>query len=187
MICSDMEPFHAVEREGFLQFGNVAVPGYKLPSRDDLREKFLSEKVSALKTKISSSLAEAEHVCIALDVWTSHSMEGFLAVEATFVDNDFMAHTYLLSFTLLTGSHTGARIHCEYDATLLLWNIADKVIRVLTDNASSMMKAFEFAGWETEKNDEDHSFDSCPERLTKELSSEFHELEQSRFGCCSLQ
>ncbi|KAH7968522.1 hypothetical protein HPB52_009263 [Rhipicephalus sanguineus] len=122
-----MEPFRVVERDGFLQFVTVAVPGYKLPSQDDLRKKFLPGNVSALKTKISSSLAGAEYVCIALDVWTSRSTEGFLAVEATFVDSDFAAHTYLLSFTHLTGSHTGARIRCEYDATLLQWNVADKV------------------------------------------------------------
>ncbi|KAL3188398.1 hypothetical protein MRX96_023058 [Rhipicephalus microplus] len=73
-------------------------------------------------------------------------MEAFLAVEATFVDSDFAAHTYLLSFTRLTGSHTGAWIRCEYDATLLQWNIiAHKVIRVVTNNASSIIKAFEFA------------------------------------------
>lgn len=105
----------------------VAVPGYKLPSRDDLREKFLPGKVSALQTKISSSLAGAEYVCVALDVWTSRSMEGFLAVEVTFVDSDFTPHTYLLSFTRLTGSHTAARIRSEYDAALVQWGIADKV------------------------------------------------------------
>ncbi|KAH7969956.1 hypothetical protein HPB52_023089 [Rhipicephalus sanguineus] len=168
-----MEPFRVVEREGFLQFVTVAVLGYKLPSRDDLREKFLPGK----------SLAGAEYVCIALDVWTSP--EGFLAVEATFVDSDFAAHTYLLSFTRLTGSHTGARIRCEYDATLLQWNIADKVLRVVTDNASSMIKAFAFTGWETEEDDDDDNFDDCPERFTKELLSEFHQLEEFRFGCAA--
>lgn len=98
------------------------MPGYKLPTRDDLREKFLPGKVSELQTIISSSLAGAEYVCIALDLWTSsRSTEGFLAVEATFVDSDFTAHTHLLSFTRLTGSHTAARIRSEYDAALLQW------------------------------------------------------------------
>ncbi|KAH7963485.1 hypothetical protein HPB52_021252 [Rhipicephalus sanguineus] len=174
MICTDLESFRVVEREGFLQFVTVAVRGYQLPSRDDFSEKFLHGKVSALKAKISSSLAGAEYVCIALDLWTSRSTEGFLAVEATFVDSDFAAHTYLLSFTRLTGSHTCARIRCEYDATLLQWNIADKVLRVVTDNASSMIKAFAFTGWETEQDDDDDNFDDCPERFTKELLSEFH-------------
>lgn len=105
----------------------VAVPGYKLPSRDDLREKLLPSKVSALQSKISASLSGAEHVCISLDVWTSLTMEGYLGVEATFVDNDFTAHTFLLTFTRLTGSHTAARIRSEYDAALVQWNISDKV------------------------------------------------------------
>ncbi|KAH7968305.1 hypothetical protein HPB52_007623 [Rhipicephalus sanguineus] len=140
-----MEPFLVVEREGFLQFVTVAVPGYKLPSRDDLREKFLPGKVSALKTKISSSLAGTEYVCIALDVWTSQSTEGFLDVEATFVDSDFAAHTYLLIFTRLTGSHTGARIRCEYDATLLQWNIAEKVKYVFSCNFAIVNCSMSFA------------------------------------------
>ncbi|KAL3171886.1 hypothetical protein MRX96_013465 [Rhipicephalus microplus] len=38
MICTNMEPIRVIEMEGFLQFVNVAIPGYKLPSRDHLRE-----------------------------------------------------------------------------------------------------------------------------------------------------
>ncbi|XP_075526351.1 uncharacterized protein LOC142558075 [Dermacentor variabilis] len=114
----------------------VAITGCKLPSQDDLRQKLLPGKASALQTKISSSLAAAEYVFIALHVWASQSTEGFLAVEATFVDSDFTAHTYLLSFTRLTRSHTAARIRSEFDAALLQWNIADKVLRVVTDSAS---------------------------------------------------
>ncbi|KAL3195195.1 hypothetical protein MRX96_001866 [Rhipicephalus microplus] len=158
MICTDMEPFR------------VTVPGCKLPSRDDLRKKLLPEKVSALKTKILSSLAGAEYVCIALDVWTSRSMEGFLAIEAKFVDSDFAPHMYLLSFTRQTQRWCSNQI-C--------------VIRVVTENVSSMIKPFEFAGWETEKYDEDDSFDDHLERIIKDLLSEFHQLEQIRFGCAA--
>lgn len=56
---------------------------------------------------------------------------------------------------------------------------------MVTDNASSMIKAFAFPGWETEEDDDDENFDDCPERLTKELLSEFHQLEQFRFGCAA--
>ncbi|KAL3246381.1 hypothetical protein MRX96_017844 [Rhipicephalus microplus] len=38
MICTNMKHIRVIEREGFLEFVNVANPGYKLPSRDDLRE-----------------------------------------------------------------------------------------------------------------------------------------------------
>ncbi|KAH8008770.1 hypothetical protein HPB51_004160 [Rhipicephalus microplus] len=127
-------------------------PGYKLPSQDDLRKKLLPEKVSALKTKILSSLAGAEYVCIALDVWTSRSMEGFLASRSEI---------------------RGQRLRASH------------VIRVVTENVSSMIKPFEFAGWETEKYDEDYSFDDHLERIIKELLSEFHQLEQIRFGCAA--
>lgn len=49
-----------------------------------------------------------------------------------------------------------------------------------------MIKAFAFPGWETEVDDDgDDDFDDCPERLTKELLSEFHQLEQFRFGCAA--
>ncbi|XP_075553399.1 uncharacterized protein LOC142586041 isoform X2 [Dermacentor variabilis] len=147
----------------------VVVTAYKLPSQDDLGEKFLPRKVSALQTKISSSLVGVEYVCIALDMWTPRSMKGFLAVGVTFIDSDFTAHTYLLSFTCLTGSHTAALICSEYDAALLQWNIADKVLLVVTDNTSSIIKGFAFIGRETEEDDDDDNCDDCPERLTTEL------------------
>ncbi|KAL1477609.1 hypothetical protein MTO96_035600 [Rhipicephalus appendiculatus] len=96
---------------------------------------------------MSSSLAGAEYVCIALDVWTSRSTQGFVAVEATFVDSAFAAHTYLISFTRLTRG-------------------AKQVLRVVTDNASSIIKAFAFTGWENEEDNDDGNFDDFPERFT---------------------
>lgn len=48
-----------------------------------------------------------------------------------------------------------------------------------------MIKAFAFPGWETEEDNDDDNFDNCPERLTKELLSKFHQLEQFRFGCAA--
>ncbi|KAL3209476.1 hypothetical protein MRX96_009211 [Rhipicephalus microplus] len=47
MISTNMEPIRVIEREGFLQFINVAVPGYKLPSRDDFREVAARVSISA--------------------------------------------------------------------------------------------------------------------------------------------
>ncbi|KAH7970090.1 hypothetical protein HPB52_024060 [Rhipicephalus sanguineus] len=59
------------------------------------------------------------------------------------------------------------------------------VLHVVTHNASSMINAFAFTGWETEEDDDDDNFDDCPERFTKALLSEFHQLEQFRFGCAA--
>lgn len=56
---------------------------------------------------------------------------------------------------------------------------------MVTDNASSMIKAFAFPGWGTEADEDADILGECPENLAKELLSEFHKLEQFRFGCAA--
>lgn len=56
---------------------------------------------------------------------------------------------------------------------------------MVTDNASSMIKAFAFPGWGTEADEDADILGECPESLAKELLSEFHKLEQFRFGCAA--
>lgn len=115
------------------------MPGYKLLSRDDLRGRLLLKKITALQNVITTSLSKADHVCfrhvcIIPDLWTSRSVQGFLGIEITFVDNAFTAHMYLLAFTRLTGSYIAARIRRGYDAALVQWNTSSKVTCITIDD-----------------------------------------------------
>ncbi|KAL3254728.1 hypothetical protein MRX96_017478 [Rhipicephalus microplus] len=45
--------------------------------------------------------------------------EEFPGCRRAFMDSNFVAHMELLTFSLLTGTCTGAQIRCEYGATSL--------------------------------------------------------------------
>ena len=64
-----------------------------------------------------------------------------LAITGHWIDKNWILHEALLAFTLLEGSHTGARLAKEIFKTLDEFNIAEKLYCITTDNASNNTKA----------------------------------------------
>lgn len=79
---------------------------------------------------------------VSADIWTSGRGHSFLGIVASFIDGTFRGHTVLLSCDLIKGHHTADRIYHMYESVLKYWNVEGRVIRVVTDNASNMVKAF---------------------------------------------
>lgn len=61
---------------------------------------------------------------------------------ASFIDGTFQGHTVLLSCDHIQGHHTTDRIYQMYKSVLKCWNVERHVVRVVTDSASNMVKAF---------------------------------------------
>ena len=51
--------------------------------------------------------------------------------------------TFLLSFERLEGEHTSDKLAEEFDRIIQLYNLKDKVVRLITDNASNNLAAFD--------------------------------------------
>jgi hypothetical protein len=69
---------------------------------------------------------------------------------------DCTLKNFLLAFQSLKGAHTGVRIAEAVDKYLSEYNIKDKLLFVVTDNASNMRKAFQvFSAMMTADDEED--------------------------------
>ncbi|KAL2087297.1 hypothetical protein ACEWY4_018356 [Coilia grayii] len=79
---------------------------------------------------------------VSADIWTSRRGHSFLGIVASFIDGAFRGHTILLSCDHIKGHHTAERIYHMYESVLKYWNVEGRVIRVVTDSASNMVKAF---------------------------------------------
>lgn len=145
----DYEPFSCGERRGMVQFCQSLCPGYKPPTRQTVSQSLLPVAINDMQMNIKRQLRDAGKFAIALDMWTDKRMRSYLGTIITFIDKKREAHSNLLACEPFTGRHTAERIYATYCDVLQRWDLQlHDVIRIITDNASNMLKAFDLPGFE---------------------------------------
>ncbi|XP_016966946.1 zinc finger BED domain-containing protein 4 [Drosophila biarmipes] len=144
MVAKDVQPYNIVENEGFIKYTQVLNPRYKLPSKTHLRDVLMSNLYKETSAKLSLILQEVSDVSITCDLWTSSANASFLTGTGDFV-NDFELKTASLATKKLLNAtnHCSQNIVDTLSTILNYWNILNKTVCIVTDNASSMLKACE--------------------------------------------
>ncbi|XP_075151908.1 E3 SUMO-protein ligase ZBED1-like isoform X2 [Haematobia irritans] len=145
MIAIDMQPFSIVEDQGFRELIKCLDPRYSLPSRTTLQKVMMVDKYNNIKTSLQQILNDVEQCAITMDCWTSRANEGYLTVTCHFTSKNFDLRTAVLSTKklLVATNHTAENISNSLSAVLQEWKLMDKVVSIVTDNDSSMIKACE--------------------------------------------
>ena len=94
--------------------------------------------MAEMKQKLKT---EAESVCLTTDIWTSSVNDAYLGLTAHYIDEAFKMKSILLDCTVLSGSHTADNIKENVVRIVQNWNLKDKVLIIVTDNASNMRSA----------------------------------------------
>ncbi|CAK1586462.1 unnamed protein product [Parnassius mnemosyne] len=139
LIVLDMQPLQIVENEGFKKYSLRLNPDYELPSRKKLTQ-MLEDKYKICRSEVIGKLQSVEHIALTTDIWSSDSQKSFICVTAHFINNSKL-HSMVVSTTELSQHHTALNIANALRTTLTEWEIYDKVVTIVTDNASSMKKA----------------------------------------------
>ncbi|KAG5269702.1 hypothetical protein AALO_G00205090, partial [Alosa alosa] len=142
MIYMDYEPLSKGEREGMRLFASVAQPGYTPPCYNTVRDILLPHALGTMEAKLRDLLQHGEWFVLSADIWTNRRGYSFFGIVASFIDGTFRGHTILLGCDHIQGNHTADRIYQKYERVLQYWNVERRVIRVITDSASNMVKAF---------------------------------------------
>ncbi len=79
---------------------------------------------------------------------TNRRGHSFLGVVASFIDEVFNCHTVLLSCEHIKGHHTAENIFHKYEGVLQHWSLQRCIVRVVTESASNMIKAFNLPGFD---------------------------------------
>ncbi|CAC5403295.1 unnamed protein product [Mytilus coruscus] len=77
-------------------------------------------------------------------MWSNRQMRGFLGMTGHFILN-WKLESVMISCKRVRGRHTADKIRQEYEETLAMYEISEKVRNVVTDNAANMKKAFNFS------------------------------------------
>ncbi|XP_053968686.1 E3 SUMO-protein ligase ZBED1-like [Anastrepha ludens] len=144
MVAKDVQPYNIVENEGFVQYTQVLDPRYKLPSKTHLRDVLMLNYFKETSAKLSVILQNVSDITITCDLWTSSANASFLTLTGHFVYNHDLKTASLATKKLLsTTNHCSQNIADTLREIFIDWNILNKTVCIVTDNASSMLKACE--------------------------------------------
>lgn len=140
-IIRSMRPITEVENRGFIDLMYTAAPSYNLPSRKSMRLKVVNsshkvaEKIKAELTGVMFSAAQT-------DIWSSRCMHGFFGMCVSYILNGEL-RTRVIACDRFTGKHNADNIAAAYNSVITSYGLDGKMVGMITDNASNMVKAFD--------------------------------------------
>jgi len=140
MIAMDMQPISLVTDPGFKELITFLAPGYNLPSRTTMvrRIKLLADDV---ESDIRQKLHSVQDVSLTIDSWTSNHNESYLAVTVHYIDDSWSLRSYLIDIANMPERHTSDNLQEKLDGIIHGWNLEDKVVVIVHDNAANMIAA----------------------------------------------
>lgn len=141
LIIKDYQPFSIVEDEGFKEFVKGILPNYQMPSRKYLSNNLINLKYEKCHAAVLSKLFSIKSICITTDHWTSLKNESYIGVTGHYIDDNFKMCHVLLECIKFCGQHTASAIASELSRILTAWDINNKVLIIVTDNAANITKA----------------------------------------------
>lgn len=140
MICVDTLPISFIENKGFKDLLAYITPNYKIPCR-----KTISSRINALyesqKQKLIAKLTTAKYISVTTDCWSSRANEAYITITCHYIGNDQKQYSYNLTTEPFAESHTSVYLKNILENILIEWNIADKCVAIVHDNAANIVGA----------------------------------------------
>jgi len=142
-IACDQLPLSIVESQTFRNLLLTAEPRYVFPTRTTFRNSLIPTATQQMEKAIQCKLTHLSHVYLTIDLWTNRNMKSFLGITIHFIDEEWKLSSYVLAADSFPGRHTAENIAEAYDNVVEKFKLTTKVTKVVSDNASSMLKAFQ--------------------------------------------
>ncbi|XP_053569082.1 zinc finger BED domain-containing protein 4-like [Bombina bombina] len=140
-IAKDLRPYSVLENLGFRNLLKTLEPRYKIPSRNHLTENVIPALYHETKAQVIASMSQASRVAITCDSWTSVTTESYVTVTAHYVSKDWKILSHVLQTRAVYESHMGSHLAELLSRVVEEWQLSDKSVVLVTDNASNMIVA----------------------------------------------
>ena len=140
-----MRPFMILEDAGLQKAFDFAVSvdgRLKLPSRNKVK-KDIDELAIQLASRMKDELQKnCLHYALTSDLWSSQTMQAFMAMTIHFLTGDFTMRNYTLEVCPVVGKYTANMIRGEMTMALSNWSLMkENMTMMLRDSGSNMVKA----------------------------------------------
>ena len=134
-----------VNRPGFLRHHARMLPNFEIGSEKFYRD-MLDPTYEKIKEKLKAKLAQddPEYVAISLDGWSAYH-HGYLGINVQYLHN-WKLNTFNLACSPFDESHTAENIYKKLSGLLEEWQLKERVVLALRDNAANITAAFNFPG-----------------------------------------
>lgn len=106
------------------------IPSYNIPSMERMRDTLDKKIFLEIENQLRRDLDEASSMSVILDLFSSQSMDGYLAISVSYVKPNFQTETALLDCVSFKGRHTAVNIYNEYENIVEKFNIKHKVLSI---------------------------------------------------------
>jgi len=137
-------PLSIVENCAFREFMNECGFRWKPISNKKLKHDIIPLFKNKIHKTIDETLRKVHDITITVDGWSDRRCRSFLAITCHFIDDTMTPQAYLIDFLRMKSPHTGENIQQLTEHVLDQFHIKEKVFKIITDNASSMIKAYKF-------------------------------------------
>ncbi|CAB4419542.1 unnamed protein product [Rhizophagus irregularis] len=137
----DQQPFTIVENQSFKKFIASIQPKYKIPSRHTIKD-IIMKKFENAQIQIKNYLQlSTSKISLTMDMWTTISSLGILAVTIHFIKDDWQFDHFVLDVLYIPSPHTALAIKDSIIKIVSELNIADRLIGITSDNEAKMLAA----------------------------------------------
>jgi hypothetical protein len=143
MIVSSGIQVRIVENQQFVEFCKILDPKYCVPGRTKINRQ-LKDNYEDCRSQVMAALSSTRRLTIGMDIWTKKGYScSYLAISAALFHQKLREPIHIiLNLDTIQHPHTGEMIGERLTSTLDAWNIdRRKVLRIITDNGSNMVKA----------------------------------------------
>jgi hypothetical protein len=161
LVSTTSVPISLVEKEEFREliwFLNEKIP---FPARKGLVNECLNY-FNDSKREIISMIHNSDYISLGVDIWSKKGLsESYLGITGYFYDNcEQVKRVLTLGLKLFPHPHNAENIRSKLQSFILEYNIDyNKILRVITDNGSNMVRTFKLE-WIEDKNTDDFDCDS---------------------------
>jgi len=131
-----------VDDIGFNEFVNLLNPSYKIPNRHAISKTLIPAAYEKCFNEVKEIISNyLEMACMTTNCWTSRNTESYIAITVHFLDSSFVLRSILLSCHSFNESHTSQNISEQINTTLNTWNLKNKIVLAVSDNAYNVQNA----------------------------------------------
>ena len=171
-VIMDEQAIRVVEGKGFTNLMKKAVPYYKVLSRYNVIQE-MNARLDKRRILVKNLLDSALYVILVLDGWTSRTMESYMGLVAHLLMPDGEEHTVVMTCRHFQERHTANNLSEWFQNEVENFGIKSKLVRIGTDSAANMLKAFrEFGTPEVIENETEEYDDGLEDLVNDEVAQE---------------
>jgi hypothetical protein len=150
-------PLNLVENCAFREFMKECGCKWNPISSKKLKNDVIGTFTDKMNKLIQDTLNDIKSVTLTVDAWSDRRNRSYIGVTCHFINHKLEAQALLIDFVRFKSPHNSENIYHTTESILDRYNIKEKVYKIVTDNASTMIKAYKFGlSVADEVNDEDN-------------------------------